>query len=142
MHQRFRELVKQSIIWQIALGLYWLGLFVVTHIPSEMAALPGASTDKLVHVAAFALLAMLLATAWELSAGPIWFRHLACAWLLLVLYGAIDEWTQTLVGRQASLYDWLGDAIGALIGLAVFVALRGLVVARLQRADHGERINQ
>jgi VanZ like family len=142
MQQRFRDLVKHSIIWQIALGLYWLALFVMTHIPSEMAALPGASTDKLVHVAAFALLAMMLATAWQLSAGPIGLRHLACAWLLLVLYGALDEWTQTFVDRQASLYDLLGDAVGALIGLAMFAALRGLVGARPHRADRGERVNQ
>ncbi len=142
MQQRFRELVKQSVIWQIALGLYWLALFVMTHMPSEMAALPGASTDKLVHVAAFALLAMLLVTAWQLSAGPIGIRHLACAWLLLVLYGAFDEWTQTLVDRQASLYDLLGDALGALIGLAVFAALRGLVGRKPRRADRGKRANQ
>jgi hypothetical protein len=142
MQQRFRKLIRQSFIWQIALGLYWLGLFVMTHIPGEMATLPGASTDKLLHVTAFALLGMLLATAWQLSVGPIGLRHLACAWLLLVLYGAIDEWTQTLVDRQASLYDLLGDAIGALIGLAMFAALRGIVGARLQRADRTEIVNQ
>jgi hypothetical protein len=142
MQQRFRKHIRQSFIWQIALGLYWLALFVMTHIPSEMATLPGASTDKLVHVAAFALLGMLLATAWQLSAGPIGLRHLACAWLLLVLYGAIDEWTQTLVDRQASLYDLLGDALGALIGLAMFAALKGIVGARFQRADRSERVNQ
>jgi VanZ family protein len=142
MQQRFRELVKQSFIWQIALALYWLALFVMTHVPSEMATLPGASTDKLVHIAAFAVLAMLLATAWQLTAGPIGLRHLAYAWLLLVAYGAIDEWTQTLVGRQASLWDLLGDALGALVGLALFAALRGLGGAGLQRGDRSQRRNQ
>jgi VanZ family protein len=142
MQPRFRELVKRAAIWQIALALYWLALFVMTHIPSEMAAMPGASTDKLVHVAAFALLAMLLATAWHLTVGPLALRHMAVAWVVLVLYGAIDEWTQTLVDRQASIYDLLSDALGALVGLTAFATLRRLVGARLQRADRSERANQ
>ena len=142
MHQRFRELVKHSIIWQIALGLYWLALFVMTHMPSEMAALPGASTDKLVHVAAFALLAMLLATAWQLTVGRLTLRHMILAWIMLVLYGAVDEWTQTFVDRQASVYDLLGDALGALIGLVAFAALRGLIAARPHRSERSKRANQ
>jgi hypothetical protein len=142
MQQRFRELLKQSIIWQIALGLYWLALFAMTHMPSEMAALPGASTDKIVHFAAFALLAMLLATAWHLTVGQIALRHMALAWVMLVLYGALDEWTQTFVDRQASVYDLLGDAVGALIGLAAFSAVRRLITARLQRSEQSKRANQ
>jgi len=141
MQQRFRELVKRAAIWQIALALYWLALFVMTHIPSEMAELPGASTDKLVHVTAFALLALLLATAWHATVGPLALHHMALAWCMLVLYGALDEWTQTFVDREGSFYDLLGDALGALIGLALFAALRGLVGARLQRAEKNERVN-
>ena len=37
-----------------------------------------------------------------------------------MLYGAIEETTQPLVNRVASLIDWLADAIGATLGLAVF----------------------
>jgi VanZ family protein len=120
MQQRFRKLLKYAAVWQIVLGLYWLALFVTTHIPNDFAALPGASTDKLVHFTAFALLAFLLATAWHLSVGQLALRHLALAWIVLVLYGAMDEWTQSFVGRTASIYDLLVDALGALVGLVLF----------------------
>jgi VanZ family protein len=138
MQQRFQKFVKYALIWQVALALYWLVLFVTTHIPSELAALPGASTDKFVHVTAFALLALLLATAWQLSVGQLGLRQMTLAWIVLVLYGALDEWTQSFVGRQASLWDFVGDAVGALIGLALFAAMRRLFVGRLQRASNSD----
>jgi VanZ family protein len=138
MQQPFQKFLKYTLVWQLALALYWFALFVTTHIPSDMAGLPGASTDKFVHVTAFALLALLLATAWQLSAGPLGLRHLALAWILLVVYGAIDEWTQSFVRRQASIWDFLGDAVGALIGLVIFAVMRRLFVGRLQRANSSE----
>ncbi|HEY3391521.1 MAG TPA: VanZ family protein [Lacipirellulaceae bacterium] len=138
MQQPFQKFLKHAVVWQIALALYWLVLFVTTHIPSELAALPGAWTDEFVHVTGFTLLAMLLATAWQFSIGPLGLRHLALAWILLVVYGAMDEWTQTFVSRHASLWDFLGDAVGALIGLALFATMRRLFVGRLQRANTSE----
>jgi VanZ family protein len=142
MQPHFHKLLKYALIWQIALTLYWLALFVTTHIPSRLATFPGASTDKLVHLSAFAMLALLLATAWQLSMGQFGLRHAIVAWIVLVLYGALDEWTQTFVGRQASLYDLLGDAIGALIGLAFFSMVRRLLGGKLQRAPGSESPNQ
>ena len=125
MQNPYRHLVKHPIIWQIALVCYWSALFAATHLPVEMPiALPGHWTDKVVHLAAFAILAVLLAITWQLGAGQIAFRHLWWLWVLLVLYGAIDEWTQAPVGRQASVWDWLADALGAAIGLALFATLR------------------
>jgi VanZ family protein len=140
MQQPFQKFLKYALVWQLALALYWLALFVTTHIPSELAALPGDSTDKFVHVTAFAVLALLLATAWQLSAGPLGLRHLALAWLLLVAYGAIDEWTQSFVRRQASFWDFLGDAVGALIGLVLFwyVASRFKKPAAVNKAKERE----
>jgi VanZ family protein len=32
----------------------------------------------------------------------------------------MDEWTQSFVGRTASIYDLLVDALGALVGLVLF----------------------
>jgi VanZ family protein len=142
MQQRFRNFLKYALIWQIALALYWLALFVTTHIPHELAAMPGASTDKIVHVTAFALLALLLATAWQLTAGELGLWQFVLAWVMLVLYGALDEWTQSFVGRTASLYDLLCDAIGALIGLTLFAALKRLFDRWLQHAGSSESLNQ
>jgi VanZ family protein len=141
MKPHLRSIVKHAVIWQVALVCYWLVLFITTHIPRDMAALPGPSTDKLIHFTAFALLAILLSTAWQLTVGPLGLRHFAWAWVLLVLYGALDEWTQSFVGRTASVWDLAGDALGALTGLMMFVALRRLFHTRLQRAVGSERAN-
>ena len=125
MQNPSRHLVKHPIIWQIALVCYWSALFAATHLPVEMPiALPGHWTDKIVHLAAFAILAVLLATTWQLAARQLNLRRLWWLWVLLVLYGAIDELTQVPVGREASVWDWLADALGAAIGLAVFILLR------------------
>ena len=43
-----------------ALAVYWIGLFIGTHVPLPQGALPG-SSDKLAHLAAYAGLAVLLA---------------------------------------------------------------------------------
>jgi len=46
-------------------------------------------------------------------------RAALLALVVAVGYGAFDEWHQSLVpGRDASLHDWLADAVGALAGSA------------------------
>jgi VanZ family protein len=107
-------------LWQIALAGYWLALFIGTHVPVEQLALNRISVDKLLHIAAFTGLALLLATTWRLSAGQFNIRHGIAVWILAMLYGAIDESTQPLVNRSASLLDWFADGIGALLGLVIF----------------------
>lgn len=109
-----------ATIWRVLLAGYWLALFVGTHLPPTFPGLPGDNSDKLVHAAAFAGLAWLLATAWQSSVGRLNGRHLRFAWLAVVLYGAADELTQLLVGRSATMGDWLADAAGAALGLVIF----------------------
>ena len=117
---RFGRLAQSSKFWTAALVGYWLTLFAATHVPRSFPILPSDRTDKLVHVAAFAVLAWLLANAWQRSTGRLTGGHLRAAWLLIVLYAAADEWTQAWVGRECSLGDWLADAVGAAVGLIVF----------------------
>jgi VanZ family protein len=112
--------IRSPWLWQFALISYWLALFVSTHLPSEVISGAVSSSDKLIHVIAYAGLALLLAIAWYLAAGRLMLRHVFWAWTALVIYGAFDEWTQTPVGREASVNDWLADALGAAIGLAFF----------------------
>lgn len=109
-----------ATIWRGLLAGYWLALFVGTHLPPTFPGLPGDNSDKLVHAAAFAVLAWLLATAWQSSVGRLNGRHLRFTWLAVVLYSAADELTQLLVGRSATLGDWLADAVGAALGLVIF----------------------
>jgi VanZ family protein len=116
----FLSKLKSPWIWTLALVCYWLALFVSTHLPTEVVSVAVTTSDKTIHVIAYAGLALLLAMAWHVAVGPVTFRHLCLAWLALVVYGAVDEWTQIPVGREASVGDWLADALGAAIGLAIF----------------------
>lgn len=106
--------------WQILLTCYWLVLFAATHVPRDFPALPGGRVAALAHVAAYALLAGLLAVTWQRSAGLLTVQHLRWVWIVLMVYAALDELTQIPVGRDGNVRDWCADAIGALIGLAVF----------------------
>ncbi|WP_232710422.1 VanZ family protein [Mariprofundus aestuarium] len=76
--------------------------------------------DKLIHAAAYALMALLF---WNAGRNYVTAHsHFTLEKLLLVtvvfcaLYGASDEWHQSFVaGRDASLFDWLADTLGALL---------------------------
>jgi VanZ family protein len=114
----------RSILWRLLLAGYWLTLLVATHLPVRVAGLPRNQADKLVHFVAYAILAWLLSTAWQASVGRLNARHLKFVWLAVVLYGAVDEITQPLVGRTASVIDWLSDAAGAALGLVIFQLIR------------------
>jgi VanZ family protein len=83
-------------------------------------------SDKLPHVIAYSVLAILFASVWRTFSGPLSWRHLGISWALLVLYGIFDELTQTLVGRHGSVLDWLADVAGIILGLAIFSVWNGI----------------
>jgi VanZ family protein len=126
MQTRSGRHLRNPRIWQVALAVYWLTLLVGTHLPRETPLLPGRWFDKLIHLVAFALLATLFAVTWQRSARSWKLSRLFLIWIILALYAALDEWTQTYVGRQASAADWLADASGAALGLVLFALSRWL----------------
>jgi len=76
--------------------------------------------DKLIHAAAYALMALLFWNTGRIHVTA--HSQFTLEKLLLVtvifcgLYGASDEWHQSFVaGRDASLFDWLADTLGALL---------------------------
>jgi VanZ family protein len=109
-----------KFLWQSTLAVYWLALFVATHLPASSPLLPRNVSDKLLHGAAYAVLAVLFAGAWQSAAGRLTLAHLRWVWIVLVLYGGIDELLQIPVRRKASVGDWIADALGAAAGLALF----------------------
>jgi VanZ family protein len=113
-----------AILWKLLLAGYVLALVVSTHLPPSFPLLPPEGTDKLAHFGAYAALAWLLAMAWESSTGRLNGRHLRFAWLAIVLFAMGDEITQPWFGRDADVFDWLTDAVGAATGLAMFVFTR------------------
>ena len=107
----------------LIVALYWVLLFVLTHLPSLPHAKVlrvGDNADKLAHCLAYAGLAFLLAAA---STARWGFRPLTFARVLLVvgLYAAFEEWTQGFVPpRTTDWEDVVADLLGAGIGLSGF----------------------
>jgi VanZ family protein len=99
---------------------FWLTLSLVTFLslrPSPGNFMGIQNSDKIEHFAAYFALGLLVGTGWSIKTRrPLWIALAA----LIALGGAIEliqgiEW----VGRTASWYDLLADAVGALFGLMV-----------------------
>lgn len=75
--------------------------------------LPGNPSDKLVHAGTFVVLAMLIAQGWPRVG--FW-----TVLLLLSAFGAGIEVAQgtSIIGRDASAWDWLADMAGTLAVLS------------------------
>jgi VanZ family protein len=92
--------------------------------------------DKLAHVVEFTGLALFLTVAFRRTL-PEARRATTPVFVILVglVIGVLDEVYQLSVpGRAVELLDWVGDAIGVLIGAAVGM-LHGPVAARLRAGD-------
>jgi len=111
-------------LWRLLLGVYWLAMVVGTHVPPRFHAVQEELSDKVIHFFAYAGLAWLLAMAWQMSVGRLNFRHLLWAWMAILVVAIVDEVTQPPFGRDASVWDWLADALGSATGLFVFTLTR------------------
>ncbi|MCA9144676.1 MAG: VanZ family protein [Planctomycetaceae bacterium] len=103
------------------LGVYWLGIFIGTHIPMGVRGL-GRINDKVLHFGAYAGLAFLLAAA--LSTLRVRHGTLLLPLVVAAVYGCVDELSQMAVpGRQAEVADWAADVFGAGVGVFAFALL-------------------
>jgi VanZ family protein len=139
MYHFINQRLKTPWLWQLALACYWGALFLGTHVPIERIPLQDGATDKFAHLSAFGMLAMVFAITWQVSAGRLMARHLIWAWIAIAIYGAVEEMTQPIVGRTASIGDWLADASGAAMGLVVFACVRHLRERAAGASCHSER---
>lgn len=101
------------------LVIYWVIMFAGTHAPS-MGRHGAGYSDDVLHFTGFAGLAFLLG----ICLAPRTWKGFVAIWLLCAAYGAFDELTQPLVGRDRELSDWIADCIGAATGLALSIAAR------------------
>lgn len=101
---------------------FWValaGLLVATHWPRLRVAPADQPIDKLAHAGGFGALTALCLVAfpglprWAVAAG-------------MLALGAVDEWTQAIpvLRRSCDLDDWLADATGIVVALAMHAALR------------------
>ncbi len=106
---------RRGWCWLLAallLATSWLA------VASGPAPVPGG--DKLHHVLGFAVLALVA----SLAGAPGW-RHAGWAAAGLLLYGGLIEAVQSqLPWRSAEWADWLADALGTVLGLALAAGLR------------------
>lgn len=119
-----RRILSSRVLWQGALALYWVALVVLTHLPIAAPPVPVRGFDKYLHIVAFGGLAWLVAMTWHITAGYLTARHLRWAWVLLMVFAAVDEITQPYFARRASIADWLADGVGLAGGLVVFAVMQ------------------
>ena len=101
--------------------LLWAAfILTATSIPTVPVA-PAAGTDKLGHLAMYAVLGFLaLRAAWDGTP-----RTIAVTLAAIALFGAVDEWHQHfLPTRSAEFADWVADVAGATLGAGSLAALK------------------
>ena len=111
------------------LVVYWITIFVGTHLPREIAEEEMARfaefnlNDKSLHFIAYFGLGFLL--GWALPARFGLSQRLAIAIAIGITYAAFDEWSQRFVeGRVPGLDDFIADSGGFLAGLLLYLVVR------------------
>jgi VanZ family protein len=113
---------RMRIVAVAVVAVYWGALFLGTHLNIPGPELPQAPGDKTMHFVAYAGLAFLWLVAAATFGRVTWVMYL----VVLVgasLYGAVDEVSQRLVGRDSDIADWRFDVMGAAIGSIAFAAV-------------------
>lgn len=79
------------------------------------------SVDKLAHFAVFGALATSVIRLKSFY-GKGW-KGVLEVWLLIALYGGLDEWRQSFTpGRSVEFDDWLADILGAALAVCLYQA--------------------
>jgi VanZ family protein len=124
------------LAWMLA--AYTVVLVYATHHPQPQRLIgegEGVPSDKSLHFFAYAALAVLAAaTLWAWRRWTV--AGIAAFIPAILVFAALDEATQPFFRRQADVWDWVSDAVGAMVGLAVVAACR-LLVVRSGPGGHG-----
>ena len=111
----------------VALLFYWILLFVGTHIPANAVLGKLYASDKVLHAAAFAGLAFLMAWAIPTDRSRI-HKNTVFAAFVCVIYAAVDEILQIPVGRTADWKDFVADCVGVCVGLCTYTIARAIII--------------
>jgi VanZ family protein len=126
-----RRRASSIAILVAAVGLYWLAMFAATHLPFQTTPHGDPySLDKLQHITAFAIFAVLLSAAGAtagISPLPLYLGVIG----LIATYAALDEISQRfVVARTPDFFDWLADLCGAILGIIAFATFRRITWSR------------
>ena len=108
----------------VVLVLYWLAIFVGTHLPNVGLAIDRVLlvNDKVMHFTAFFFLGSLLCYVTNSSR---WFRRFTLIGFAGMAYAATDEITQNFVpGRYPDVMDFVADAAGLWSAILLYVAAK------------------
>lgn len=97
-------------------------IFYLSSIPSPHLPIEFPFLDKLLHIAEYAILGILLARAikktGEFGSGWKFYFLIMC---IAFIYGLSDEFHQSFVfGRVVSFWDALSDGVGGFLGATIF----------------------
>jgi VanZ family protein len=119
-------MARRHVIAWLPAAAYMLLIWVLSSIPQQFNFDYVPFRDKGVHFVEYGTLAALLVHAFRgtwpsLRAPSLFFA----AWSATVLWGLLDEIHQAFVpGRVADVRDVLADALGGLIGAALYLLVR------------------
>ncbi|WP_022667722.1 VanZ family protein [Desulfospira joergensenii] len=118
--------MKLNLFYRLPLALFCGFIFWQSGCPSLISEPLFPHDDKVMHLAAYALMA-LLAARWiprEKKGLPL-SRIKILALLFASFYGLSDEIHQAFVpSRSASVMDWAADILGALLGVWIYGRVR------------------
>ncbi len=104
-------------------GIYAAIILVLTSLPANTIPLVSRFdiSDFIIHALMYLPLAILVFRALSLTWPGLSFAvHGRNAWVAVVVFGLLDELHQLpLLTRSCSLWDWLADAAGALVGIGI-----------------------
>ncbi len=102
----------------ILLVFYWLGFFILAHIPVPGLVREAGVSDKGLHFLAYLILVFLLWFAVSPDQKAVW-RKAVVWWVFIALtgYGAVDELLQGFTGRNCDVMDIIANIAGVFTGL-------------------------
>ncbi len=115
---------------------YWVGMFVVTHVPivppGPLAVRHG---DKVIHFGLYFLLTTLGGRYWLATRRRAPIVALLIWAAVYAAYGGADEWLQDFVGRTGSTADWLANVAGIMAATAMLALRRRSAGLSEQRGE-------
>jgi len=103
--------------------LMWIGAFTATHIPNST--IPSEIRDLghfALHGLGFlGLSSWFILTLAALNVSPL--HRIVVVLLTMMIYGAIDEYTQQFFGRSTDLPDWFIDTGATIVALVIWESI-------------------
>ncbi len=117
MESQFSKWFK--LPWLAVVTIFTCFILVLSHIPQQK--IPEHEVlfrlDKVIHIISYSIIYFL--ALFSIKTTPT-LRIKIIIFIFVLSLGYIDEYTQEFFGRTTSIFDWLADVMGAVLGLIFF----------------------